>query len=49
MPNGAFEQHDEPSYDLWLEQTDGSKLMWKHIRQSELEAVVGADDADGQA
>ena len=48
---GTFEQHDEPSYDLWLEQTDGSKLMWKHIRQSELEAVAGADDdgADGQA
>lgn len=45
---GTFEQQDEPSYDLWLEQTDGSKLMWKHIRQSELEAVVGADDADGQ-
>lgn len=46
---GTFEQHDEPSYDLWLEQTDGSKLMWKHIRQSELEAVAVADDADGQA
>lgn len=43
---GTFEQHDEPSYDLWLEQTDGSKLMWKHIRQSELEAVAVAD---GQA
>ena len=48
---GTFEQHDEPSYDLWLEQTDGSKLMWKHIRQSELEAVAvaGDDGADGQA
>lgn len=48
---GTFEQQDEPSYDLWLEQTDGSKLMWKHIRQSELEAVAVADDdsADGQA
>lgn len=48
---GTFEQHDEPSYDLWLEQTDGSKLMWKHIRQSELEAVSVVDDdgADGQA
>lgn len=48
---GTFEQQDEPSYDLWLEQTDGSKLMWKHIRQSELEAVAvaGDDGADGQA
>lgn len=48
---GTFEQHDEPSYDLWLEQTDGSKLMWKNIRQSELEAVAVADDdgAGGQA
>ena len=43
---GTFEQHDEPSYDLWLERADGSKLMWKHIRQSELEAVAVAD---GQA
>lgn len=46
---GTFEQQDEPSYDLWLELADGSKLMWKHIRQSELEAVAVADDADGQA
>lgn len=48
---GTFEQQDEPSYDLWLEQTDGSKLMWKHIRQSELEAVAvaGDDGANGQA
>lgn len=48
---GTFKQHDEPSYDLWLEQTDGSKLMWKHIRQSELEAAPDTDDdcADGQA
>ena len=48
---GTFEQHDEPSYDLWLERADGSKLMWKHIRQSELEAVAVADDdgSDGQA
>lgn len=47
---GTFEQQDEPSYDLWLEQTDGSKLMWKHIRQSELEAAAAAGDdgADGQ-
>ena len=48
---GTFEQHDEPSYDLWLERADGSKLMRKHVRQSELEAIAGAgdDDADGQA
>lgn len=48
---GTFEQHDEPSYDLWLEQADGGKLMWKHIRQSELEAVAdaGDDEAASQA
>lgn len=42
---GTFEQHDEPSYDLWLEQTDGNKLLWKHIRQSELEAIQDDESA----
>lgn len=44
---GTFEQREEPSYDLWLEQIDGSRLLWKHIRQSELEAVQ--DDGSAKA
>ena len=39
---GTFEQHEEPSYDLWFHQKDGTELLWKHIRQSELEAATDA-------
>ena len=32
-PYGTFEQHDEPSYDIFVS-LNGELTLWKHIRQS---------------
>lgn len=33
---GTFEQNEEPSYDIMVDDYMGTKVLFKHIRESEI-------------
>ena len=41
-PNGTFEQHEEPSYDIFVDNWKGSgeQTLVKHVRQSQIKTKI---------